>query len=329
VEGWHIVRNAGAERDFHQKTKFPLEGAHLDVDCQACHGPFPGQRAAVFKGLAHDTCATCHPDAHQGQLAAANGKVLACDGCHAVSGFVPVKYGLLEHQKARFPLEGAHQVVPCASCHPATPALRAKIPKAVLADLQKKKREEHFSLALFDFARPLDKCESCHTDIHQGQFKPRSCDTCHGAASFKATALTFDHQKSKFPLVGAHLKVKCEKCHFAPAPGQAIKYAPLEQSCQGCHADVHAGQFSRSNPPRQCDACHGNERWKQPLLFQHQPPFTTFVLDGRHAKAKCEACHRAVPVGPKVNVTQYKPLPTTCEGCHSDFHKGAFKGFEP
>ncbi len=37
----------------------------------------------------------------------------------------------------------------------------------------------------------------------------------------------------------------------------------------------------------------------------------------------------SLPVGPKVNVTQYRPLPTTCEGCHSDFHKGTFKGFEP
>ncbi len=321
VEGWQILRNATKEREFHEKTKFPLKGAHLDVDCKACHGPFPGQ-AAKFKGLVHDTCAGCHPDGHVGQLAV-NGKSPDCGTCHTEQGFVPAKYGLPEHAKTRYPLEGAHQVVPCASCHPATPALKAKVSKPVLADLKRKKRQELFSFALFDFTKPNDRCDSCHTDEHKGQFKDTKCETCHQVSSF--TALRFDHQKdSKFPLTGAHAKAKCEKCHFAPAPREAVRYKPIDPGCRSCHLDVHAGQFAK----KACESCHSDESWKK-LAFKHEPPFTPFILDGQHGKAKCEACHRKLPVAAGVAAVQYRPLPQTCEGCHADFHKGAFKGFEP
>ena len=321
VEGWNILRNAGKEREFHEKTKFPLKGAHLDVECRSCHGPFPGV-PAKFKGLAHETCNTCHPDAHEGQLSV-NGKAPDCTTCHSEQGFVPAKFSLPEHARTKYPLEGAHQVVPCASCHPATPALKAKIPKPVLADLKKRKRQELFSLALFDFTKPTERCDSCHTDLHKGQFKDTRCETCHQVSSF--TALRFDHQKdSKYPLTGAHQKVKCEKCHVAPSPQEPVRYKPLESDCRGCHLDEHAGQFGK----KACDTCHVTEAWKK-VLFVHEPPFTQFLLDGQHGKAKCEACHKKVPVAAKVMAVQYRPLPQTCEGCHSDFHKGAFKGFEP
>lgn len=331
VDGWHQVRSAGGERAFHQKTKFPLEGAHLDVECAACHGPWPG-RPAKFKGLAHDTCGACHVDAHEGQLMT-NGKAPDCNTCHTVQGFMPPKYGIQEHAKTRYPLEGAHQAVACGACHEPTPALRNKIPKPVLADLKKKKLQELFSNALFDLGKPVDKCDSCHTDVHDGQFKAARCDSCHQVSSF--STLRFDHDKdSRYPLQGAHRQVKCDKCHFADSPKGAVRYKPLEQTCRGCHLDVHAGQFTLSGvegprEPAKCETCHVVDDWKKGLRFVHAPPFTTFLLDGKHAEAKCEACHLKVPVARGVTAVQYRGLPLTCEGCHSDFHQGAFKGFEP
>ena len=140
--------------------------------------------------------------------------------------------------------------------------------------------------------------------------------------------LTFDHDKSsRFPLEGAHEKVACSKCHPAP-PGQPVKYKPLEQACRSCHSDVHAGQFSR-NGPVACERCHRSDEFKPKTTFEHLPPFTDFLLDGQHAKAKCSACHRSVKFSSTVETVQYRPLPKTCEGCHSDFHDGAFQGFEP
>jgi hypothetical protein len=30
-----------------------------------------------------------------------------------------------------------------------------------------------------------------------------------------------------------------------------------------------------------------------------------------------------------VRVVRYKPLPSRCQGCHADFHQGAFRGYVP
>lgn len=321
VEGWKIIHSASAERAFHEKTKFPLKGAHVDVECQKCHGPFPGQ-AAKFKGLAFDTCATCHVDAHEGQLAA-DGVTPDCGKCHTEQSFTPARFGAADHAATRYPLEGAHQVVACAACHPATPALKLKVPKNVLAEVRRKRLEPLFSAMLFDYTKPLERCDSCHTDAHQGQFKGQACERCHQVASF--TQVRFDHQKdSRFKLDGAHARVACAKCHWAASPTEVVRYKPLDTDCESCHADPHAGQFEK----KACESCHQTQAWKT-LRFQHQPPFTRFLLDGAHQQAKCESCHVKVKVGPSAQVARYRPLPQTCEGCHSDFHQGAFKGFEP
>lgn len=335
VDGWGIIRNASKEREFHEKTRFPLKGAHLDTECAACHGPYPGQ-PAKFKGLKYEACTDCHADAHAGQLGA-SGKLPDCTTCHTVDAFLPAKYSLTEHGKTSFALEGAHMAVPCDDCHEATPALTAKIPKVLLADLKRKKRKELFSSALFDFEKPTDKCDSCHIDVHNKQFQDRSggCTGCHQVASFGK--LKFDHQKdSKYPLTGKHLKVDCDKCHFVPTDAKekvegrlVVRYRPLEQKCSSCHDDPHAGQFAQKGAPADCERCHTTEDFKKVTKFKHEPPFTDFLLDGQHAKQKCEACHQKVKVTPTVQAVRYKPLPQKCEGCHSDFHKGAFQGFEP
>ncbi len=217
--------------------------------------------------------------------------------------------------------------MPCGACHQQSTALRAKIPKALLVDLKKRKRDELFSRALFDWTKPLTRCESCHADVHQSQFKDNTCSNCHQVASFHQ--VRFDHQKdSRFPLEGAHQDVKCEKCHFASGPKRVVVYKPLARTCQSCHLDVHAGQFAKGSKPTKCEHCHQVENWEK-TLFTHAPPFTDFELDGQHRLAKCESCHRKVEVANRVAVVQYRPLPRTCEGCHTDFHRGGFQGFEP
>lgn len=325
VEGWGVMRNLTKEREFHEKARFKLTGAHLDVDCKSCHGPFPGQKAK-FKGLAFATCGACHADAHLGQLGD-KGRAPDCAECHADTAFVPAKYDLAEHAKSRYPLEGAHAAVPCGACHVDSPALRAKVPKALQLELKRKKRPERFSFASYDWAKPLDACGTCHQDVHKGQFQGKRCDACHQVASF--TKVTFDHQRdARFALEGAHAKAACGTCHRAPKPGEPVRYRPLEQTCRGCHLDVHAGQFSAPGAPAKCEGCHGLDAWKT-LRFVHEPPFTDFRLDGQHAQAKCEGCHRPVTVADGVTAAQYRGVPRTCEGCHADFHRGAFRGFEP
>ena len=332
VDGWAIIRNASKEREFHEKTRFPLKGAHLETECRACHGPFPGQ-AAKFKGLKFEACLDCHPDAHQGQLTT-NKAVTECTTCHTVDGFSPVKFGLPEHARTRYPLDGAHKVVACDACHEASPAQQKKVNPQALADLRRKKRKELISLAVFSWQKPTDRCETCHADVHKGQFGEKPCTACHQVESFDK--LKFDHQKdSRYPLVGKHLKVECQKCHFVPVGSKdqvagkpVVKYRPLDQKCASCHPDIHLGQFApRKGEPAECERCHVVEDWKR-LLFKHEAPFTTYLLDGEHRKVACEKCHQKVASGGK-ETARYRPLPRACESCHADFHQGAFQGFEP
>jgi hypothetical protein len=30
-----------------------------------------------------------------------------------------------------------------------------------------------------------------------------------------------------------------------------------------------------------------------------------------------------------LQIRRYKPVPRDCQACHADFHKGAFRGYEP
>ncbi len=327
VDGWKIIRNASAEREFHEKTRFPLKGEHLETPCVSCHGPFPGQRAR-FKGLAFGQCSACHPDAHLGQLTPAAGKPPDCETCHTVERFMPPRFTVDQHKKTRYPLEGAHAVVACNACHARTPELANRIPRATRLDLKKKKRPELFSFASFDTAAPLEKCESCHRDVHDGQFTGKPCSACHQISSFKQVALDHDRD-TRFALTGKHAELACSGCHGSPGPNQPVRYRPLALGCAGCHDDVHAGQLAKvPGAVTACETCHQTSSWNK-TLFLHQPPFTDYLLDGKHAQVKCTACHRPVTLAEKVTAVRYKPLPRECESCHSDFHGGSFRGFEP
>src|SRR5690606_6733713 len=58
----------------HARADFPLTGAHLRVACQSCHTT-TGERTQ-FVGVAHETCQSCHDDAHDGTLGT------DCATCH-------------------------------------------------------------------------------------------------------------------------------------------------------------------------------------------------------------------------------------------------------
>ncbi|BDG09952.1 hypothetical protein [Anaeromyxobacter paludicola] len=323
---WTEVRATAKERAFHQKTRYPLQGAHETVACQACHGPFAGQPAR-FRGLAFQACRDCHLDAHVGQLTGGS-RAGACERCHTVQGWQPARFDLEDHTTSRYALQGAHRTVACSLCHVHDPRLADRVPAEARARLAREKRPARVSPALFSLG-PSQRCEQCHADPHAGQFPERmareSCAACHEQQSFLPAR--FDHQKdSRFPLTGKHGKAACASCH-APGAAGAVRYKPLETACAACHRDPHAGQLA-VNGRDDCARCHDTRDWKQ-TSFQHAPPFTTFLLQGKHARAKCEACHAPVAVGGGAPVRRYRGLPRTCEGCHADFHQGAFRGFTP
>jgi hypothetical protein len=333
VEGWKIVKSAAGETaTFHDKTRYPLRGAHAQVACKACHGPFQGQRKAVYKNMAFEACTDCHLDAHVGQLGKKGSPQAACDRCHVVQGWVPVRYELADHQKSKYPLEGAHRAVACDRCHVKDPRLEQRLLPSVRAQMLKQRRPAKASTFPMDRNLDTKRCTTCHKDVHQGQFQARvekqGCQGCHDLSSWSQTR--FDHGKdTKFPLEGKHARTACGSCHAAATArdGTAyVRYAGAPLACAKCHADPHAGQFARKGVT-DCLRCHGLEEWKKGK-FVHEPPFTTYLLTGKHVQVKCEACHPVAKVG-KAEIRRYRGVPLECQGCHADFHKGAFRGFQP
>lgn len=332
VDSWKKVRNAATERAFHDKTRFPLKGAHADVECTACHGPFPGQRA-VFRGLQHDTCTDCHADAHVGQIDEPKTGA-TCDRCHGLDAFLPAKFELADHStKTKYALEGAHQAAACNGCHVQQATLLQRVPAKVKQTLEQRHRPLAFSLAVFDLLPKAQRCDGCHEDVHRGQFASRgTCSVCHKVESFHAVA--FDHDKdTSFPLTGKHRAAQCDGCHAPDKPGGPSRYKGTPRACEACHADAHAGQFAGQPQASRCDSCHTTEDFHQPSLFQHEPPFTAFLLKGKHAEVACARCHQPVAArtasGAEVQVQRFTALPTTCAGCHMDPHHGQFQGMEP
>lgn len=205
----------------HADFGYPLEGAHRQVACASCH---PKRRGAAAAGLgtaavvlrpSHSACTDCHEDPHGSRFAPGGERPYAkgCVACHGPDAFRPARFGLDEHERTRFALEGAHRTVPCLDCHEALGAKRARL----------------------EFRERFGRCSDCHETPHGRQFDERGdCSTCHGLDAF-APASRFDHETmAAFRLKGAHAAVACAQCHVPS--GDEVVYRPLAHECQACHA---------------------------------------------------------------------------------------------
>ncbi|MCK9410016.1 MAG: hypothetical protein M0R68_12880, partial [Bacteroidetes bacterium] len=158
----------------HGKTNFPLIGAHINVDCEKCHGN------SQYKNLPGD-CFSCHsaafnktvvPNHQTGQFSH------ECLTCHTNISWKPSTF---DHAKTNFPLKGAHTSVDCASCHT---------------------KGQYKGL-------PSD-CYNCHQPDFTATTTPNhviaqfshDCMTCHSNIAWKPA--TFNHNTTAFPLTGAH-----------------------------------------------------------------------------------------------------------------------------
>jgi len=101
----------------HNRETYKLTGAHLTVPCEDCHvRPAPGAMPSLH--IAEHECADCHRNG-SAQTKNPHGDQFAqrgCLDCHVTDTF---KIASFDHSKTRYPLDGAHRHVPCASCHKA------------------------------------------------------------------------------------------------------------------------------------------------------------------------------------------------------------------
>lgn len=291
----------------HNRTRYPLRGRHRQVACDDCHDGRPTRPIPGF-----ERCGTCHEDAHLGQLVHRRDGG-ACDACHGVEGFRPARYGIEEHARSRYPLEGSHLAVACPACHQAmTAAELARLEPSVAVWAH---AERNTPRLLFT----RTGCADCHADPHGGRLEG-GCASCHDLSSWHS--VTYDHKLSGFPLEGAHQRVSCEKCHPRDEGGRMQlsdlpTYRPLGGNeggnrCTGCHRDPHGGQLDREGRP-QCVTCHTVWDW-QPTFFDHDR-HSTYRLDGAHRRVACAGCHPTEGTGESRRVL-YRPLPTACVDCH-------------
>ena len=324
--------NAWRQTSFdHDKTDFPLTNKHRTVACAACHA---GEH---YKGTPKQ-CVGCHmpDDVHRGSQGP------QCGNCHTTADWTSQKF---DHaRETGFPLLGRHGHIGCQDCH-RSGNLKDPIPKDCAgchkaddrhagrlgpecADCHSNDtwRVGHFDhLARFKF--PLEAahasldCHACHTSVAKTQKLPSDCATCHRAdephggtlgkqceqchSQVRWNDVTFDHDLTRFPLLGLHVVVTCGQCHLT----QKFKEAP--QDCNGCHAkdDAHKGALGKD-----CAACHTPNGWKI-WEFDHAAR-TRFPLLGAHAKVGCPQCH----LQPQ---NLMKPS-MVCGTCHAgdDIHAG-------
>jgi hypothetical protein len=238
----------------HNRTRFPLVGAHATTACFACH---PGAQVGNFEG-ADPRCLTCHradlakatsPDHSSGQFNH------DCQRCHQPTGWKPALF----NHPAAFPLVGGHAAVGCTACH---------------------------TSGTFT-ALPTD-CASCHIAQYQATTNPNhaasgfdtNCKTCHSVRSWLGAK--FNHP-ADFPLTGGHGGIACSSCH------KGGTFTGLSTACVFCHLSNYQQTTNPNHAAAgfgtNCQTCHGTASWAG-ASFTH----TAFPLSGPH-QLSCDQCH--------------------------------------
>jgi hypothetical protein len=257
----------------HSKTLFPLTGAHRAATCSTCHAD------GVYKGKPV-ACASCHQTDYNGTTNPnhrASGFPSTCETCHSTTAWLGAPF---DHNTTHFPLTGAHRATTCAGCH---------------------------SDGIYK-GKPTT-CISCHqTDYtattnpnHRTTGFPSACEGCHTTTQWLGAV--FDHNKTLFPLTGAHRATTCTGCH-----ADAV-YKGKPTACAACHQtdynNTRQPPHGPSNLSLQCQTCHTTTQWPG-APYNHG--LTAFPLTGAHLAATCQDCH-----GDGV----YKGKPQTCITCHN------------
>lgn len=250
-------------------TKFALRGRHARAACTSCHKDPRGRDKPPT------ACYGCHrgddqAKGHRGRFGE------KCQSCHVEQAWKPVRF---DHARdAHFVLRGKHAGLACESCHRGV--------------LYRDKTETG--------------CVACHgaKDPHRGELGPQ-CQSCHDERDWKRTR--FDHNRSRFPLLGRHAALQCKACHAS------AQFKEARAECAACHDkdDPHKRRFGT-----RCESCHNARDWRA-WDFDHAK--TRYPLTGAHRKVDCYACHRE-PLRGAVR------LDTSCVACHSrdDVHAGQF-----
>lgn len=284
----------------HSKAGFILTGTHITTACSKCHKLDTSRQPQVMQlnGIAFDTCTRCHTAVH-GKEVSDN-----CTACHDAFDWKKPR-DLFDHNKAKFILTGAHLKSRCVECHKPEPFGESDV------------------LQLTGF--PFDGCFRCHKDIHLGTFGS-TCEACHSTGDWKKGLFAFDHNKTKYPLIGKHNPLECSTCHLPEIVGKM----PLYDKCVRCHEDKHYGQFNLASDDGDCKKCHSPNGFKLPVFSIADHQASRFTIDGAHLAIPCNLCHTLYEPSTGIFTVQFiwtefldlKSVP--CASCHDDVHRKQF-----
>ena len=282
------VRGAIAE---HNRTRFPLVGAHASADCAACHKGAPVGRF----DHADVRCEACH-EPGQNPNHRVQGWIADCDRCH-----IPTTWTGAGFNHSTWPLQGVHRQISCAECHQNNV-----------------------------FAGTPNQCIDCHQDDYQATANPNhqtagfgtDCQSCHSANGW--VPANFNHNRF-FPLTGAHTAVACAQCHI----GGVFNGTPT--TCFGCHQDDYRSAqppHTASGFPTTCQTCHNTSSWSR-ASFSHPDfpinsgPHSGFdcndchTVPGVYTSFSCTVCHSAGSTNNEHDrVRGYVYNSNACYQCH-------------
>ena len=208
---------------------------------------------------------------------------ISCNTCHSSKGWTLDKeiYSF-DHSKTKLPLNGQHKSVDCKMCHPT-----------------------------LVFSEAKTECANCHNNFHN-QSLGNDCGQCHNSDSWLVNNVTGIHQQSRFPLLGVHQTVECQKCH----PSESLhRFDVLGVECIDCHRENYMATTNPNhvsgNISTDCSQCHKIYSSDWGGSFNHN----NFPLTFGHSNVECIRCHK--------NGNNYN-LSTECYTCHqSDYNSTA------
>ncbi len=278
---------------------FVLNGAHIAVDCFACHeGNYTNTPNVCFSCHTSDYNETTNPNHIEAQFPT------SCESCHTETAWTPSTF---DHDGQYFPIySGSHKGEwnTCADCH-TTPGNFAEF-----------------------------NCIICHTqnetnDDHQGvsgyQWNSEACFACHPNGEGDG----FNHNTTDFPLTGAHLTISCAECHESGYNGTSTV-------CADCHIDAYNTSVNPNHPqnsiPTTCEYCHTTNPGWEPATFPIHNDF--YPLTGAHQTISgdcfvchegdytntpnaCAGCHTDDFIATTNPDHEAINLPSDCEMCHT------------
>ena len=166
-----------------------------------------------------------------------------CSLCHTGTDWHTLRKDFVYDHEARtgVPLRGAHTAASCLLCH------------------NDRGPVQQFA------ARG---CGGCHADPHLTRLGA-NCEDCHDERTWYPREAIAQHDRTRFPLVGAHAGAACFRCH----PGAQVgNFAGAYTECVHCHREDYARTTTPNHAAvafsQQCESCHLPLAW-QSARFDH------------------------------------------------------------